>query len=93
MNSPYEDCAEPYCTKQCFAQHHFEWCLEHSGPSSEDVYGTYRITEVTATRVNGQTIEKRNTVEKPKCALAGEQEGDDPCCNVVQSGQCPSLIT
>ncbi|KAF2188754.1 hypothetical protein K469DRAFT_702446 [Zopfia rhizophila CBS 207.26] len=82
---PYENCAEPYCTKQCFAQQHFGWCLEHSAPSSEDVHGTYRITEVLVTRVNGQIIERCDIVEKLKCALAGQQEGGDPDCNVVQS--------
>jgi hypothetical protein len=67
------------------------WCLEHSVPSSEDVHGTYRITEVIVTKVNGQMTERYDIVEKPKCALAGVQEGEDPCCNVIQSGQCSSL--
>lgn len=91
MSSPYEKCTETYCTKQCFARKHLEWCLKHSAPSSEDVHGTYRIAEVKITKVNGQTIEQRDIVEKPKCAVAGEQEDDDPDCNVVQSGQHPSL--
>lgn len=56
-------------------------------------HGIYRITEVIVTKVNGQMIEKHGIVEKLKCALAGEQEGEDPDCNVVLSGQCPSLVT
>jgi hypothetical protein len=93
VKSPYENCTEPYCTKQCFARQHFGWCLEHSAPSAEDVHGTYHITEVIITRVNGQMVENRDIVEKPKCVLAEEQEGNDPDCNVVQSGQSPLINT
>src|SRR5205809_642778 len=91
MNSPYETCSETYCTKQCFAQDHFQWCLEHSAPSSEDVHGTYRVTEVIVTKVNGHVTERRDIVERPKCALAGVQEGEHPCCDAVRSSQWPSL--
>jgi hypothetical protein len=44
------------------------------------------------TKVNGQMTERHDIVEKPKCALAGVQEGENPCFNVVQSGQCPFYI-
>lgn len=85
-HSPYKNCDEPYCTKECFAEQHFEWCLEHSAPSSEEVHGAYRITEIIITRVNGQMTERQYIVEKRKCALAAEQESEDPSCNVVESG-------
>jgi len=81
---PFKDCVESYCTKQCFAQSHFEWCLEHSAPSS-DIHGTYRTTVVTVTKVNGQLIERRDNVEKQKCALAVGEEIETPWCNIVQS--------
>jgi hypothetical protein len=92
VKSPYENCTEPYCTKQCFVRQHFSWCVEHSAPSAEEVHGTYHTTEVIITRVNGQMVENRNIVEKPKCALAVEQESNDPDCNVVQSGQSRLFI-
>lgn len=43
------------------------------------------------TIVNGERIEKRDVVEKPKCALAVEQDSDNLGCNVIQSGHCPFL--
>jgi hypothetical protein len=93
MHSPSEYCDEVKCAKQCFASGHFNWCLEHSAPSSEDVHGTYRVTEVMITKVNGQITESRNVIEKPKCALAGEHDSEDPCCNIVQSGQSTPICT
>ena len=89
-HSPSEFCTESYCTKQCFARGHFDWCIEHSAPSSEDIHGTYRITEVTVTKIDGRITERRDAIEKRKCSLGEEQEGEDPGCNIVQSGQCPT---
>jgi hypothetical protein len=88
MHSPSEDCDKPECTKQCFVSGHFQWCLEHSAPSSEEVHGTYRVTEVMITKVNGQVVEKSSVVEKSKCAVAWENDDQEhPDCNVVVSGQ------
>ncbi|KAL5350967.1 hypothetical protein ACLOAV_004540 [Pseudogymnoascus australis] len=82
---PSEFCTESYCTKQCFARGHFDWCIEHSAPSSEDIQGTYRITEVTVTKIDGHITERRDVIDKRKCSLGEEQEPEDPGCDIVQS--------
>ena len=84
--SPSEHCDEPHCAKQCFALEHFDWCLEHSAPSVEDIHGTYHITEVLITKIEGQVVKKQQIGEKRRCAVAKEEEIEDPDCNVVRSG-------
>ncbi|KAI9640587.1 hypothetical protein NHQ30_010886 [Ciborinia camelliae] len=82
---PYKNCEKAKCTKQCFVKGHFNWCLEHSAPSSKDVHGTYHVTEIKNTKINWQITERRNVVEKPKCVLVGEHDNENPSCNIVES--------
>lgn len=91
-HSPENSCTESHCTKRCFAGGHFDWCIEHSAPSSEDVHGTYHVMEVTISRINGHTSERRDVVEKRKCSVGKEQKSDDPGCDIVQSGQYPVYL-
>ncbi len=59
-HSPSEFCTEFHCTKQCSAGGHFDWCIEHSALSSEDIHGTYCITEVRVTKIDRHITERRN---------------------------------
>lgn len=83
--SPDEHCDSDICTKACFAQSCFDWCLCHDHPSVEDIHGTVPVTRKSNTKDAAGNVVTRTDVKHQRVCGHPQARDSPGVCRIVTS--------
>ncbi|KAI9147394.1 hypothetical protein HJFPF1_12414 [Paramyrothecium foliicola] len=74
------------CTKECFANSCFDWCLDHSHPSVKETDGTASVQVTTTTKdARGQLVTRTEIEERRICGHEGARDSPGDCVIITSS--------